>query len=69
MDTTHNLLIGTANNGGSFAGQLDEVKVFNTQLSVTEIQAAMAVPEPTSIAAVLVGGISLLMTRRRRADQ
>jgi hypothetical protein len=68
MDTSQLLRIGTANNGGSFSGMLDEVKIFNTQLSVTEIQAAMAVPEPTTITAVIVGGLGLLMTRRRRAD-
>jgi len=68
MDLTRNILIGTSNNGGSFSGQLDEVKIFNTLLSQSEIQAASQVPEPTIAAGAVIGGIGLLMSRRRRAE-
>jgi hypothetical protein len=68
MDNNINLLIGTSNNAGSFSGQLDEIKIFNTLLTQGEIQAAMAVPEPGTLGLVAVGGLMLgRMSRRRRA--
>jgi len=71
MDNNVNVLIGSANNGGSFNGQLDEIKIFDTLLSQGEINAAMqvaAAPEPgtagvIAIAGLMFGGLS----RRRRA--
>lgn len=68
MDVNQNLLIATSGNGGSFSGMLDEVKIYNTELSAGEIQAASQVPEPTTMAAVVLGGAALFMGRRRRAD-
>ena len=65
FDTTRELLIGTSNNGGSFSGQLDEVKVYNTLLSGAEIQAGMAIPESGSMALMALAG-SFLLRRRRR---
>lgn len=68
MSTALNVLIGTAANSGSFNGQLDEVRIYDTALTQTEIQAAMAVvPEPTSIALLAFG--TGLMLRRRRATR
>ena len=64
FDTTKDLLIGTSNNGGSFSGQLDEVKVFNSLLSRAEIQAASVIPESGSFALMALAGCFLLRRRR-----
>ena len=66
MDTGLNVLLGTSGNGGSFSGQLDEVKVFDTQLSVAQIQSEMGVPEPTTIGAIAAVGLFAGSMRRRR---
>ncbi|CAN5394789.1 hypothetical protein BH23VER1_BH23VER1_13310 [soil metagenome] len=64
---TKDLLIGTSGNGGSFSGLIDEVKIFDTQLSQAEIVAASVIPEPTAISlAVGVLGIAAILRRRRR---
>jgi len=72
MDIAQNILIGTSNNGGSFSGQLDEVKIFNTLLSQSEIQAAMqvaAAPEPGTAGVIAIAGLMFggLSRRRRNA--
>ncbi|MES2469062.1 MAG: LamG-like jellyroll fold domain-containing protein [Verrucomicrobiota bacterium] len=64
FDTTKNLLIGTSNNGGSFSGQIDELKVYNSLLSASEIQAGMAIPESGSIVLMALAGGFLLRRRR-----
>ncbi|MEX2185448.1 MAG: LamG-like jellyroll fold domain-containing protein [Pirellulales bacterium] len=63
--------IGRSYGGGEaqwFGGSLDEVRVFDTVLSQSEVQ-AMLVPEPNSIAllacAGMVGGAFVLRRRRR----
>lgn len=48
----------------AFDGQLDELKIFNTALTVAEIGVA-AVPEPS---AALLGGLGLLALLRRRRN-
>lgn len=42
MSLSDNVLIGTSLNGGSFAGTLDEVRIYNAALSQSDIQTAMA---------------------------
>ncbi len=64
FDTTKNLLIGTSNNGGSFSGQLDEVKIYNSLLTASQIQAGMVIPEAGSMALMALAG-SFLLRRRR----
>jgi hypothetical protein len=67
MDVSKLLLIGTSNNGGSFNGLIDEVKVFDSQLSQAQIQAAsVVVPEPTSLAVMMLSGLGVFALRRRR---
>lgn len=67
MDVSKLLLIGTSNNGGSFNGQLDEVKVFDSELSQAQIQAAsVVIPEPTSLAVMALSGLGVFLLRRRR---
>ncbi len=41
MSLANNVLIGTSRNNGSFVGTVDEVRVFDTVLTPTEIQAEM----------------------------
>jgi len=72
MDNTINVLIGTSNNGGSFSGQLDEIKIFNTLLSQADIQSAMqvaAAPEPGTAGVIAIAGLMFggLSRRRRHA--
>ncbi|MCH1508876.1 MAG: LamG domain-containing protein [Akkermansiaceae bacterium] len=60
------LLIGTSNNGGSFNGDLDDVRVYDEVLSAAQIAdlATVAIPEPTS--GILLSLASLALLRRRR---
>ena len=60
------LVIGTSRNGGSFNGMLDEVRVYNTTLTLAEIRAAAGIPEPGTTSLVALIGLSGLMMRRRR---
>jgi hypothetical protein len=66
MDITKNLLIGTSNNGGSFSGGVDEIKIYNQLLTPAQIQAAsLVIPEPGSLGLLLVSGCALALRRRR----
>jgi hypothetical protein len=66
MDITKNLLIGTSNNGGSFSGGVDEIKIYNQLLTPAQIQAAsIVIPEPASIGLLLASGCALALRRRR----
>ncbi len=66
MQTAINLLIGTANNGGSFIGQMDRVTAYDTLQTPAELGAAATVPEPATFVALASGAGLLLMGRRRR---
>ena len=52
--------------GRWFNGGIDEVAVYNTQLSSTDIQQIYnsAIPEPTTLGLLAIGGLGLLMRRR-----
>ncbi|MBL6922134.1 MAG: LamG domain-containing protein [Akkermansiaceae bacterium] len=60
------LLVGTSRNGGSFNGDLDDVRVYDEVLSAAQIEAlaTVAIPEPTS--GILLSLASLALLRRRR---
>ncbi len=47
-----------------FAGDIDELLIFNHALSAADIEAAATVPEPTSMA-LLAGGLVLMVSRHR----
>lgn len=64
FDTTKDLWIGTSNNGGSFNGIVDEIKVFNTLLTGAEINAARVIPE-TGVSALLALSLAGFLRRRR----
>jgi hypothetical protein len=60
---------GGGNNGGrTFAGMIDDVRVYNSVLSEGEIQRVAGIPEPTSIAiaALALGGLLLCRTVQRQ---
>ena len=61
-----NLLVGSSRNGGSFNGDLDDVRVYDEVLSAAQIAdlATVAIPEPTS--GILLSLASLALLRRRR---
>jgi len=62
------LIIGTSFGSGSFNGFLDEIRVYDTQLTQSQIAAAMnVVPETTAPALAGLVGLGCLMMRRRRA--
>jgi hypothetical protein len=68
MDLALNLLIGTSNNGGSFSGGVDEIKIYDQLLTQAQIQqaAVIPVPEPSSIALIAMSGLAAGFFRRRR---
>ena len=65
-NTGEQLLIGTSRNGGSFRGQLDDIRVYDNVLTPAEIQEwAAKVPEPSGIALIGLTGLALILRRRR----
>lgn len=52
-------------------GLIDEVRIYDHALSLSEVQAlaGAAVPEPNSVAVLCLTGIGLLWTRRRRMQK
>ena len=65
MVPTLNVLIGTAGNAGSFAGSVDEIKIFNQVLTQAQIQQAAVIPEPSSLLLLTASGIAFMLRRRR----
>lgn len=64
--TNNNANIGwfVTSNNFAYSGAIDEIRIFNTVLSPTEVAAAYAVPEPGTCASLL-GGLALLTGLRR----
>lgn len=64
--TGKNVLIGTDGNvDRHFDGLIDQVQIYDTALSVGELN-AIAVPEPSSAALLGLGGVALILRRRRK---
>lgn len=58
--------VGASNNGlEDFNGAIDEVRIYNEALSQEQIFAA--VPEPSFISLLIVGGVAVVIFSRRRA--
>ncbi len=45
-------------------GSLDEVRMYNEALSETQIEAVMAIPEPTTMLLLSMGGLALIRRKR-----
>ncbi|MBT3199105.1 MAG: LamG domain-containing protein [Phycisphaerales bacterium] len=56
--------IGSTNNGEYFNGLLDDMRVYNTALSESEIS-GLSVPEPATMSLLALGGLAILRRRRR----
>lgn len=62
---------GDAGNFGIefFDGDIDDVRIYNTALSAAEVSVLAnvnAIPEPGSLTALLVGGLGVMVRRRKR---
>lgn len=55
--------IGKANDG-TFKGQIDDFKLYDTALTATEIQNTVMIPEPATLGLVAIMGAGLIATRR-----
>lgn len=63
-ETANNYRFASTTNGNEqFTGEMDELKIFDEALSIAEIRAA-AIPEPSGIALLSLGGLALLRRRR-----
>jgi len=70
-NTVHNLdgsqvfFANNTDNNGVKVGLFDDLQVYDHALSNTEVQALAAVPEPSSAALLGLGGIALILRRRK----
>jgi hypothetical protein len=51
-------------NGRWFTGYIDEVRIYDTGLSISEIRDISGIPEPATVILLSVGGLALLRKRR-----
>ena len=54
---------GTTNS--SFNGLLDEVRIYDSALSASEVMALATIPEPSALTLFIVGGVLMLCRRRK----
>ncbi|BDS05739.1 hypothetical protein NT6N_07790 [Oceaniferula spumae] len=64
-ETANNYRFGSTSNGQEqFIGEMDELKIYDEVLSISQIRAA-AVPEPSSTALLGLGGLALILRRKK----
>ncbi len=57
---------GRSQNGYSITGMVDDVRIYNTALSQSDIQAMMTpTPEPATMSLLVIGGLAALIRRKR----